>query len=259
MTNVQYLDSVVQGLRGVAGSMDGQTYDIRRLSGSTNVAIASNAPVISGFQARPLKAHREFIEGTTFELLAMEMACDNRTLLRQDVATENGYKSDGGVWTVAQMRPLDPTIWIRTERVATITRPMPPGGRASQASSGNSIAAGYLSSNKKDEQVLTLTNGVYAFAESGATAASVQVGLQMSSRVRDGSKDDAGGSTSDPLPTAQFIAYIPLVPDETLRRLDILNIGADRYAIQKLSGSGEVGLTGYVCVCDQIASRNPTS
>jgi hypothetical protein len=181
-TRVAQLDRVVQRGRGVAASVLGQTLNVYRLSNTSNVSVTAGSPVITGFQARLERTtSKRKLESETINLITYVALCDNGTLQIGDLLETTGYKSDGAWFYFVQARPLDSNIFIRAELAATITRPMPTAGAASQMGTGPQAAPSgtWGGVDKGGEQVLTLVNGLYSFSGTiGATPATVMCGLQ---------------------------------------------------------------------------------
>lgn len=255
MTRIAYIDGKVQRGRGKASNVLGQTYTVQRLSAAVNGSITNASPLYTGFPASVAKASKMKIENQTFDLQVFTATCDNRNLQIGDLLTETGYGSDGGAFTLAQKRPLRETILVRTESSITITRPKPAGGQASQQPlQGSTIAPGYLGVNKAGEWPLTLANGMYAFEPTGSPAV-VPCGLQPLNRVRDGAKGDAAGRLPTALYREHFLAYLPLLPGETLNELDRLNFGnSDRYEVALFFTSAQRGFSGYICIVEKLST-----
>lgn len=255
LSDLSDIDGAIQEGRGAAAATIGQSYDVRRLTTTTAGSITNEVPLYTNFPAIIRKAQKKQIENTTFDLQVFEATCDNTYLQLGDVLTETGYRNDSGMYTVAQMRPLRPTLIVRTEAAITITRPRPKGGRASQQpAQGAVLAPGYLGTGKKNEWPLTLVDGLYSFEPSGS-AAVVPCGLQPLNRVRDGSKNDAAGQMPTSLYREHFLAWLPLIPGDQLQELDRLNFpNADRYEIALLYTSETTGLSGHVLVVEKLST-----
>jgi hypothetical protein len=244
MSFLQAYNAGVQAMRGGLASF-GQTYDIRRLDGSTNVSIGLNAPVISGFQASiESRARKKYVENETLNLLAYEATCNNLSLMIGDLCSETGFGSDGGTYYVVEMRPPRPTIWIRAETVCSIARPNPEGGAATQLpESGNFAPPGYGGIPKSSDLVLTLVNGVFSFQESGDPA-SIQIGLQMRGRAKDG---ESLGTPSD-VYRSEYVAYLPNLSNVVIAPLDRINTASGfRYEVKDSQSTGNIGIAGTIC------------
>ena len=250
-TAIAQIDSAIQQGRGAAASVLGQTYNVYRNSPTTSNAIVQfSSQVISGFQARIRRTTAKVaVENAFFDLLVFEAICNNTTLELQDVLVETGYENDGGIYTFAQARPTRETLWVRTELNCSITRPTPEGGAAAQMPASGALAApGYGGIPKGNEDILTLTNGFYAFAVSG-TPASVQCGLQPLNRVKDG---NSLGTPTD-LYREHFLAYVPNLPGVLLGELDRLNMPTmDRYEVVLVYSSDLTGLSGNICIVEKL-------
>lgn len=252
------LDGAKQFGRGVIGAVAGQTYNVQRLTSGVSGSI-TNAPYLYqnlGVSFRRITT-RSVIENATFDLLVYEGKCDIRYHELGDLFTETGFRSDGGAFTLVQMRPLRQNVFMRTESPVTITRPRPSGGRTSQQPiSGSVVAPGYVGLAKAGEQVLTLQDGLYSFVDGAANPAVVRCGIQMTSRVRDGSRNDAAGSLPTELYRAEFWCYVPLLPGEMLTEIDRLNFGncSDRYQIASMLTTDNTGVSGYIIKVEKLGT-----
>jgi hypothetical protein len=247
------LDGIIQEGRGISSELLGQTYDVRRLTGVTNVSVSANAPVIPNFLARIKRAKKVAVENTFFELMVYEATCDNSLLRVQDLLTETGYESDGGSFIFAQARPTRETIWVRVESNVSLSRPTPAGGSAAQQPATGAVwNAGYSGVWKAGDRVLTLNNGFYSFSSApGSIPATIACGLQPNTRIRDGN--------TLAVPTeqerVQYACYVPNLPGEQLNELDRLSFpNSDRYEIAKLFTTDYTGLSGYICIVEKLGS-----
>jgi hypothetical protein len=257
-TAVQQIDLAIQAGLGAAAQVIGQTFDVRRMDQWTNISISSNQPVLSGFPASVFRTTtKALFENQTLELVVFQATCDRTNLQLLDVCTQTGtYRNDGSVFTVVQMRPLQPTLWMSTPSAVTITRPVPAAGRASQMPVSGPIATpGYSGVTKSTEQILTLVDGLYEFVEPGVPGlnpCTVQCGLQPTQRVRDGREPK--------LPTAlyreHFQIYCPIIPGAYIRELDRFSFpsSGDRYEAAMIFTSEMIGLAGYIIVAEKLAT-----
>lgn len=249
------IEPAVQQGRGAAASVLGQTYNVYRLGGTTNNSIVSGTPAITGFQARLRRSKKIAIENQTFDLLVYTAMCDSRSLQLQDVLVETGYESDGGTFVYAQHRPTRETLFVRTEFNVSVTRPMPLAGRSSQfPTSGNLRVSGYSAIDRDTEWPLTLSGGLFAFAQSG-TQCSLPAGLQPLNRVRDGS---SLGTPTD-LYREHFLIYLPMIPGDQLNELDRIafpnSAGApDRYECMSIYTSDMTGFSGYIIIAEKLGN-----
>ena len=247
-TFVEQIDAAIQMGRGAAGAVLGQQYDVRRLTPETNVSISGNAPIYTNFPARLRHdVSKPGIENTIFQLLAFTAICNNLYLNVGDQLTEVGFNaSESGVYVVGQKRPTRETILLRTEFNASITRPYPTSGAASQMPTtpgGWVEGLGYSGVPKTSEEVLTLANGMYSFEQAGAQMATVFVGLQPTNRII--TAHVLKGAPTD-LPADRFLFYLPDLPGIQLDRLDRINLGnSDRYEIMSLLNTEDTGIAGY--------------
>lgn len=253
------IDGAIQEGRGVAASVLGQTYDVRRINSSTNGSISSNAALYTSFPARIRRTSKKVaIENTIFDLVCFEATCDNRVLEIGDEMTETGYEAmANGVYVMAQARPTRETLWMRCESNVAITRMMPAAGQeAQQPTFGWSAAqsGAYGGVDKRTEAVLTLTNGTYAFStQPGATPAGVVCGLQPLNRIRDTSTRVAAGKWPSALYREHFIAYLPLLPGEQIVELDRISLqNSDRYEVALVYTSETTGIAGYILIVEKL-------
>lgn len=250
------LDGMFDGLQDIEGGFAaewGQSYDVRRLDDATNGSITNNAPVVSGFRIHPERTTKKSeIENVTFDILVYEATCDNRQLQIGDVLTQMGSRNDGSIFTLAQMRDLHPTLMIRTAFAASLSRPMPTGGAASQQPSSGVIAADdgtYAGIDWESEQWLRLQSGSYSFSgDNTKPKATVQVEIQPLNRVRDGA-----GPLPTMLPREHYVAYIPILEGTMLNEKDRIRLpNMDAYEIALIASSDLVGLAGYICICERV-------
>lgn len=257
----EVIDQAIQLTQGQGiAQVVGQSYDVRRLSDTTNVSISSNEPIISGFPASIRRyTTKVALENDIFSLLSFVAVCDNRALELGDEMTETGYKAmANGVYILAQMRPLQETIWMRAESNIAITRMMPSAGQEAQQPSSGWVAAtpGTIGAvDKRSELVLTLTDGTYAFAAQGASPAGVSCGLQPLNRIRDTAKGTAAGKWPTALYREHFVAYLPLIPGEAIVELDRLNFpNSDRYEVAVVYTSEQTGIAGYIMIVEKLGT-----
>lgn len=248
-TRIAYVDRKVQYGRGRAAAVLGQTYDVHRLDNTTNNSIITGSPVLSSFPAYLDKAKRGDLENVIFDLLAVQMTCDNSKLRLGDILVETGYESNAGQYAFAQRRPLKPSIFIRVERNVNITRPNPLAGQAGeQPTSGSVVATDYIGVTQASELYLTLTNGQYNFASAGLMA-SVPFGLQPQNRIRGPHKPDFPTQVEE----TQFLGYLPALPGVQILENDVVNSDAgDRYRVAQPYQSDDVGLVGSVLILKKI-------
>jgi hypothetical protein len=256
-TSVQRIDSKIQYGRGREAGKLGQTYTVQRMTPTTNVSVTSTPPVIQNFPARIQRARKMAIENQSFDLLVVEATCDNRKLQLMDVLNETGYKSDGGVYTVAQFRPTRETLWVRTESNIAITRPLPGAGQAVQmpTTPGVTIAPDgtWGGVTKAGEQVLTLVDGVYSFSNANAAPAGVQAGLQPLNRVREVPSSTAMGKTPMPQYREEYLVWLPMLDGVYLDEHDRLNfLTRDRYEIAQVFTTDLTGLSGYIVTVKKL-------
>lgn len=251
-------DAIAQG-RGAAAAVLGQSFDVRRLDGTTNSSVSSNDPVLTGLPARIRRTtSKVMVENATFDLLVYNATVDERQLQLQDLLTETGPApyTDGGHFYFVQHRVTRETLWIRAESNCTITRPWPPSGRMDQQpNAGAREVKGWGGPTKSGEQVLTLTNGMYAFGNADdAMPATVYCGLQPMNKIGDTSKSSAAGQIPTALYRERFCIYVPDLPGVVLNELDRINgPNNDRFEVMLYHNTDEIGLTGYVAICEKLS------
>jgi hypothetical protein len=249
------IDQAIQQGRGAAAAVIGQTYNVQRMSGTTNVSISSTSPIYTNQPAKITRTTSKVnVENQIFELIAFEFLLDNRLLQIGDLLTETGYEAEAlDVFTVASIRPLKPTICMRTEQNVTISRPTPQAGQAAQQPSqggGTIVTSGWSGVWKEDDLIMTLTGGLYGFSSNqNSTPAQIQVGLSPNSRVKDG--NTLGVPTEQY--RDQFVIYCPMLPGEQLNELDRFNFGnSDRYETMKVYTSAQTGLAGQIVLVEKL-------
>jgi hypothetical protein len=257
-TLVEQIDAAIQQGIGAGASVVGQTYDVRRLDPMTNGSISSNTPIFTGFPCTLSKTTKLYVENEFFTLVAFIADCNRLNLQLMDELTETGYGAmENGVYVVAQKRPLGPTIVMRADMACTITRPMPTAGQASaMPASGFVEQTGSSAPEKSTEQILTLTDGLYAFSNPPiVTPATVQCQIQPTHYVRD------GGLLNVPTEfyREKFYIYVPDLPGEQLDERDRINFSnsgqtTDRYVIMSLLNTEQTGLSGYIIVAEKMGA-----
>lgn len=246
------IDRAIQLGRGVAGAVVGQPLDVFRLSGTTNVGILTGQPQFTNYPAILRKTTtKKDIENSVFDLQVFEMTSDNTHLHIGDALVTEGYKSDGGVFYYVQNRPMGPSLLIRAEANASISRPATRAGAAiEQPASGAIAQPNYGGAFRAGEQILTLSGGMFSFSlAAGLTPASVPCGLQPLNRMSDANRP----AIPTRLYRERFLAYVPLLPGEQIVELDRLSFpNSDRYQVMLVYTSETVGLNGYICVVEKI-------
>lgn len=254
------LDGIIQMGGGIDAGINGQPHDVRRLTcpSPANTSISSQDPVLEGFPCVMRRTTSKVkIEDAIFDLVCFEGTCDNRLLELGDLFQETGYKARAnGIYTFVQARPTRESLFIRTESNIAITRPMPTAGQMAQQPASGWAAAPDLTwggIDKVNESVLTLCDGVYAFAGVNASPASIQCGLQPINKIKDTSRSVAAGKWPVALYREAFLAFVPFLPGETISELDRLNFpNSDRYEVMLVHTSEETGVNGYVCIVEKL-------
>jgi hypothetical protein len=256
------INSAIQAGRGASAAVTGQTYDVRRLDSKTSGSISNNKPVLPAFPASIKRIAKTKAENEIFGLLAYEATCNNLPLKIGDLCTETGYGEDGGVYYVAQKRPLRETIWMRAESAINITRPQGTAGAVSQQPTpqqGWVVAPTGTWSGiaKNTEEVLTLTNGLYSFSsDPAASPAVVYAGLQPRPIVKPGTepKLPGVGKLATTLDIETFVIYLPLLPGEEVSEYDRIAFSqiGDRYEVHLVFTTADTGLAGYIIIATKL-------
>ncbi|MDE2099949.1 MAG: hypothetical protein KGL39_22035 [Patescibacteria group bacterium] len=245
------IDEATQIGRGVAAAIQGQPYEVYRRTSASNGSVISGTPLYTNYPVYFTgKAKKVEVENTAFDLLVFEGHVDATYLQKMDVFVETGYRNDGGIWIFAQSRPVEPSLFVRAETLAFISRPYTEAGSvAQQPSSGVQVNTGYGGTRIGIEKYLLLENGIYTFSADATTGASIPIGIQPLNRVRDGSIPK--------VPTKQYrthhLIYIPMVKGEMLDVQDRINAAnGDRYEIMESHSTAPTGLDGYITICEKL-------
>ncbi len=236
MAYTSYLDRIIGYGGGVAAGITGQRYDVRRLTQRSNGSILTQPPVISSFPVvLERTTSKKVIEDEPFSLVIFEGDCDWTRLQFGDVLSEYGTNAllDGAAFVYVQHRPTREALFVRTESVATITRPVDAPARAAASALPTANAGPYIVSDEEadveegptaDGDVLTLTAGTYAFQPAGSTPAQVPIGIEPTSRTGQ-SREDAQPTSSD---ATRFVGYTPALP---IQERDEIAVGSKRYLV----------------------------
>lgn len=247
-----YLDQIIATGNGIAASIEGQQYQVRRLTPRTNGSILDSKPIGTVFAKITRSTSKALFENQTFDSLIYEAEVDWRSLLLGDVLTEIGPKSDGASYVYAQHRITNEAFWARAEHVATISRPnaeivddpateLESGWTFSQTTPGNDDYAGRTDAT---DAVLSLTNGKYSFG--GGIPARIPVGITPIARV----SDSTGKDFAENVARTRFIMYVPPLPGVELQRIDRIDCGDASYDVV-MAFTNTVGLVGSACVIEQ--------
>jgi hypothetical protein len=252
-TRLGYIDGKVQRGRGKCARVLGQTYDVHRLTNSSNGSIIGTVPFIPDFQMYLTPAKKTIVENQKFDLLVFEGECDNRRLQLGDVLVETSYENDEGIWAFAQARPRQESLFVRCETICFISKPNTAAGAASQQpDSGVTVGKAWAGTSRSIEPFLKLVNGLYTFSKTvDAGPASIPCGIQPLNRVRDG--------TIPKLPTTQYrthhLIYVPPIKGEQLNEQWRINASAsDRYEIMSVHNTDMTGLIGSICIAEKLAN-----
>jgi len=248
MSTLGYLDAILASASGLAASVEGQRYDVRRLSSASNVSVLSGRPVLAQLPVIMERVtSKDVIEDEPFSLVIFEGDCDWTRLQFGDVLSGSGLDPFGSAssFVYAQHRPTREALFVRTESVATITRPVDAPARAAASALPTANAGPYIVSDEEadveegptaDGDVLTLTAGTYAFQPAGSTPAQVPIGIEPTSRTGQ-PREDAQPTSSD---ATRFVGYTPALP---IQERDEIAVGSKRYLVLEATTrySGFVG------------------
>ena len=263
MNQTAYLDSMMARQRGVRAAYRGLPYDVRRLSSASNVSVLSGRPLLAQLPVIMERVtSKDVIEDEPFSLVIFEGDCDWTKLQLGDVLSEYGTNAllDGATFVYAQHRPTREAIFVRTESVATITRP---NAEAATDPASNttpvtpSVTFGdytppgagpntYAGRDPATDLTLSLIAGQFSFGN--GPAAQVPIGIAPVSRVG----TSGGTQFAENLSQTRFYGYFPPLPGVTLQRLDRIDVPArgTSYVVQ-MTYANSVGLVGTVCVLEQ--------
>lgn len=251
-TSLAQIDSAIQAGRGAAASVLGQAFNVYRVTSGTSGQVVSGTPLYANFPAilTHWKSAKD-IENTIFDILAFAVGCDNSYLNTGDILVglgPEGYRDDGAMYVIADVRPLKQTIAIRCEQPATLTRPTTSTSNLTLNATTPTQIKTYSGVTKSTELTLTLTNGSYSFQESG-TAATIPFGLQPLNRLRE--------EPPSKLPTdtkrEHFLGFLPLLSGVIVEENDVISSGSagDRYRVEQNS-MNEYGLQGQVLLLEKL-------
>lgn len=241
ITPVQSLQLEIDDARGQAADEVGQSYNVYRLKPNSSGSIISpRSLVIANFPAKMEKNTKSIAneQSMVYEML-FEGMCDRNQLQLGDVLDEIGFRSDTGMYVLADARPLKPYMFVRVEILGGITRqasdqvgPEPTLGRGQ-----------YQGTSKSLEWISQLTNGLYSFVQSG-TPAGIPMGIQMHRRM--------GKPAPVKIPTGsnleEVFCYVPLLPGLTIQPTDVLSDqNGNRYEIHSVQVF-TAGLEGWFIV-----------
>lgn len=263
MNQTAYLDAMMARQHGVRAAYRGLLLDVRRLSPASNVSVLSGRPVLSQF---PIIMERvtskDVIEDEPFSLVIFEGDCDWTRLQFGDVLSGSGLDPFGSAssFVYAQHRLTREAIFVRTESVATITRPNAEAATDPASSTtpvtpsvtfGDYTPPGagpntYAGRDPATDLTLLLIAGQFSFGN--GPAAQVPIGIAPVSRVG----TSGGTQFAENLSQTRFYGYVPPLPGVTLQRLDRIDVPArgTSYVVQ-MTYANSVGLVGTVCVLEQ--------
>jgi len=258
-----YLDRILSYGGGVEAGITGQRYDVRRLTQRSNGSILTQAPVIPSFPVvLERTTSKKIIEDEPFSLVIFEGDCDYSKLQLGDVLSGSGLDPFGSAssFVYAQHRPTREALFVRTESVATITRPnaeaaTDPASNTTPVTSSVTFGdytppgAGpntYAGRDPATDLTLSLIAGQFSFGN--GPAAQVPIGIAPVSRVG----TSGGAQFAENLSQTRFYGYIPPLPGVMLQRLDRIDVPArGASCVVSMTYANSVGLVGTVCVLEQ--------
>lgn len=243
-TPVQPYQDLIDNARGLAASFIGQVYDVYRLNTkSTGAIVSPSNKIIASF---PVKMSRNTDKLAQEQAPLYEMVyqglCDVSKLQIGDVLVEIGFRSDRGMFVLAQERPLKPYMFVRVEINGSISRQNP-------VTPNPLLGLGpWQNTAKAHEMVAQLTGGMYAFVF-GGTPAQIPIGVQIDERMGQLPR----GFT---LPTSNKLeetsCYVPLLPGLQIQPTDML---ADAQGNRYLCHGVQIytsGLSGYLIKAQKL-------
>jgi hypothetical protein len=246
MANYAYFDNILQYGLGIGANVQGQLYDLYRVTNKTpSAGVLSGLPLFTNVPISLRKSPKTVIEGESFSLLTDDGIMQLGDILVEQT-TPNGY------YAVAQLRPLAPTLFVRVEQTATLVRDIPEGGSlAEQPQSGVIFNNNYGGTTAKSSNYAQCVNGIFTFTASASSAAAFPINLTPTQRVKELRHPDL----PDQLPNQQYIAYIPYLPGldkEETDKLVMMDGSGTGYEIVQIYDSLGTGLSGSICIVNEV-------
>lgn len=240
------VNAKIQKLNGKAARRIGQHYNVYRLSNTSNGSVLNSGNrILTNFPIRMvLNMEGWIVEQTKIYDMVFEGLCDARNLQIGDICVE--MDGDGAMFAVADLRPMNPNVFIRVEQSGALSRPFGalPNGATQMPSLGR---VGFFGAGKSSEQICVLINGYYSLALSG-NPATIPLGVQPYKRL---------GMMPDPkVPTSthrnEVFAYVPNLPGVQIQPGDVISASnGDRYQVHTVTPYTE-GLQGYQLICESL-------
>lgn len=228
-----------------------KVYRIGGVSGLPNAATSVIHPlnlVNPAFPARfTMGLPKSIIEQEEVYKMTYSGICDVRSLKIGDVLVETGPPltdtPDGRAFILADVQPLLPAVFARTEVMGSITRP----NAATQANEPLLGMGAYQGQSKFDEWVFTLQNGLYKVQASGVVA-TIPMGLQPSIRL--------GAAQEFKFPTSTkrglHYGYIAALFGEALQPGDMVSDqNGNRFKVETVNYFSS-GFQGYQFICQSV-------
>ena len=249
------IDAALRRGLGLGAKVIGNTYDVYRLNfGSTGSIVAPNNIAIHNFRARfTLKPPPQLIESEPVYNMWYTSMLDTRRLKIMDVLVETGPTAvvdtpdtgGGRIYTFVGQTTLRAPVFARTEVLGALTRP-------NDASSVDQPVLGETveqATNKFNEWLYILNNGLYSVAGSG-TPAAIPMGLQPHRRT--GPPQEMAKEWPTATSRGIFFIFIPLLPGVFVQPGDMVSdhVG-NRYQIEMVHVT-TTGLQGYQCIAHSV-------
>jgi len=240
-TPVAPIQGEIDSARGEVASYLGQIYNVYRLNPrSTGTVISPQSQVYDSLPCYMRLANSPHAQeqSKVYEMI-YEGKFDASKVLIGDIFVEKGFRSDGGMFVLAQYRPLEPYMFVRCEIAGTILR------EASKTTGPEPVlgATSYQGVSKKYEWPCVLSAGSYSFAQTG-TPAQIPIGIQMYKRI--------GKASGIEIPTAtrleEVYCYVPNLKGVQLQASDtIADQNGNRYKVNSVQAY-TTGLQGQFAV-----------
>jgi hypothetical protein len=253
MLDDQAIDELVQYGRGVAAEYVGATYDVYRLRNfksskppySDGSIVSQMSRVMRGYKCRMIRTNSAVaIEQTDIYDMMFAMLGDATCMKVGDVLVRTGgFRNDGEIFTIAQLRPMSYNMAIRTEVEGSIARPY---GQGDSEQLLGYVA--YQGAGKTYEKNYTLKQGWYYISEPEDIPAMIPFGIQPYKRL--------GPTPEIKQPTTthrtEVFAYVPLLPGLLIEPGDMLaDQNGNRYQIHNVNVF-TTGLQGYQLIAESV-------
>lgn len=252
---VQDFEDLSQEILGIGAELIGTAFDVYRLSDggdgrpATQGSLLNGEPLIRDFYAEFHRVNQaKDLETTPIYDMVFVGLCDATDLRVGDVLVEQDPdKPIGGMFTVADLRPLKRNVFVRTEVAGSLSRSYGLGGTTKLQGK-----IGYQGAGKTSEFPVIVENGYYYIGDNHgdepAVPAAIPFGIQPYKRL--------GPASKLAIPTAthrtEAFVYMPLLQGFLLQQGDVLSDqNGNRYMIHTLLGYN-VGIQGYQIIAESL-------